>query len=145
VSINPFLQKDTREKIVEIEGIDRFRYQEDTEEYKKGDKVRWKIKRLDTKELERLKDNCTDIKIKKGKRTEKFDKEKFQKEYMAASVVYPELNSTELFEAFDVRSKTAVLSRLLEDSIDYSEIVLQIDRAFENNDMEEDIQEAKNL
>lgn len=109
----------------------------------KGIPVAWELKRLKSKEIEAIRNECT--KMSKNGKDRKFDSAKFNRMVAVAGTVFPDLKSKELQDSYGVMDSEQLIVEMLDIAGEYDSYIEKIlTISGYAKDMNELVEEAKN-
>ncbi len=112
-----------------------------------GNPLEWTIKPLTTSESEDIRESCTrevQVKGKPNVYRNKFDDRKYIAKLIASSVVEPNLYDKELQDSYGVMTPEELIVQMIDDPNEYNAFVEFITNNIGNNNINEEIEEAKN-
>ena len=112
-----------------------------------GNPLEWTIKPLTTSESEDIRESCTrevQVKGKPNVYRNKFDDRKYTAKLLAASVVEPNLYDKELQDSYGVMTPEELIVQMIDNLNEYNNFVEFITNNIGNNNINEEIEEAKN-
>ncbi|MEG1429765.1 MAG: phage portal protein [Hydrogenoanaerobacterium sp.] len=111
----------------------------------KGNTELWELKALSEKENSKIKESCISKSFFKGRQQTNFAGELYTLRICAASVIYPDLYSTELQESYGVVGQEDLLGVMLLPG-EYSALSEAVQKlnGFDLEQMERDMDEVKN-
>lgn len=109
--------------------------------------LEWELRALDTKEAQRLQDECTiEIPIgRSGQYRTKLNTQKYVAKLVCASVVYPDLYDKELQDSYGVTTPEELIREMIDDIGEYNALVDFVQKYNHlDKTLKEKIEEAKN-
>lgn len=113
----------------------------------KGVALDWVIKPITTKENNKLRDSCTiEVPHKSGMYRQKFDANKYLVKLICASVVEPNLESSELQDSYGVMKSEDLIMEMINNPAEYQDFAMFIQEfnGFEKETLEDKVEEVKN-
>lgn len=113
-----------------------------------GEPLLWTIRALNTKETERIREECTtEVQVtgKPGVYRQKFDSNKFISKMICACVVEPNLYEAELQDSYGVMTPEELIKEMVDNPGEYNEFAnfIQAYNGFDES-MQDKVDEAKN-
>lgn len=111
-----------------------------------GNPLEWEFKQLTADEMDLIRESCIK-KTKTGKKghvTTEIDNIRLVEEVIVSSTVYPNLNSKILQDSYGVREPGKLLKKMVYTAAEYAKLSAFIININKLNELEEDIEEAKN-
>lgn len=96
-----------------------------------GNPLEWEIRRIPTKEDEKIRESCTmEIPVtgKPGMFRSKVNAGEYMTKIMAAAVVFPDLYNAELQDSYGVKTPDELLKEMIDDPGEYSDFVLFVQK-----------------
>lgn len=112
-----------------------------------GKPLEWEFKHITSKENEELRDECTTevpMTGKFGMYRNKLNGSLYVKKLITASVVYPDLDNTELQSSYGVMGAEDLLMELMDDPGEYADLAQFVQKMQGFKTLQEDVDEAKN-
>ncbi len=112
-----------------------------------GNPLEWTIKPLTTSECEDIRESCTrEVQVtgKPNLYRNKFDDRKYTAKLLAASVVEPNLYDKELQDSYGVMTPEELIVQMIDTPNEYNAFAEFITDFIGNNDINKEIEEAKN-
>ena len=109
--------------------------------------LEWELRALDTKEAQRLQDECTiEIPIgRTGQYRTKLNTQKYVAKLVCASIVYPDLYDKELQDSYGVGTPEELIKEMIDDVGEYNALVDYVQKYNHlDKSLNEKIEEAKN-
>lgn len=109
--------------------------------------LEWELRALDTKEAQRLQDECTiEIPIGRGGQYRtKLNTQKYVAKLLCASIVYPDLYDKELQDSYGVATPEELIKEMIDDVGEYNALVDFVQKYNHlDKTLNEKIEEAKN-
>lgn len=109
--------------------------------------LEWELRALDTKEAQRLQDECTiEIPIGRGGQYRtKLNTQKYVAKLVCASVVYPDLYDKELQDSYGVATPEELIREIIDDVGEYNALVDFVQKYNHlDKTLKEKVEEAKN-
>lgn len=113
----------------------------------KGNLMEWEFKPLTSKEVNRIRLDCTYEKpAKYGQTKHELNVNKYNTSLIVQSCVFPDLKSVELQDSYNVKNEFDLINAMLTDPGEYQDLVLKIQEMNHllDNNLNEKIKEAKN-
>lgn len=109
--------------------------------------LEWELRALDTKEAQRLQDECTiEIPIGRGGQYRtKLNTQKYVAKLLCASIIYPDLYDKELQDSYGVATPEELIKEMIDDVGEYNALVDFVQKYNHlDKTLNEKIEEAKN-
>jgi len=112
----------------------------------KGNPIEWEIRRISTEENDKIRDrNMKDVEVEGqiGVYRQELDISGYTSEFLATSVVFPNLNDVGLQDSYGVKKASDLIKKLLDIPGDYQKFTVFV-QSLNNLDEKADITKAKN-
>ncbi len=112
-----------------------------------GEPLEWEFKHISSKENEELREECTTevpVTGKFGMYRNKTNGAAYVRKLITASVVYPELDNSELQESYGVMGAEDLLMEMVDDPGEYAELAEFVQKMQGFKTLQEEVDEAKN-
>ena len=109
-----------------------------------GKPLEWELRASTVQEDEQLRKECTKRRATKyGQYTEEFEANEYMARLVANSIVYPDLNDSELQDSYGARGASSLLKQMLLPG-EYTELTAKINEVNGYEPFEQLVEEAKN-
>lgn len=140
-SLSAFLKENKKKKENEKHVVTRSVCDE------KGKTVEWEFRHITTKEDETIRDLCTEevqIKGKPNAFRPRLNANKYLTKMICRSVVFPDLNNSELQDSYEVKTPEDLLYELIDDPGEYQSLCEWIQRFQGFEPLQKKVDDAKN-
>ena len=86
----------------------------------KGEPLEWELRALQTKDNEKIKKDCTTLKIVNGRQISEFDNKTYTAKVIVKAVVDPDLNNAQLQDSYGVKTAEDLLYEMVDNPTEFN-------------------------
>lgn len=86
----------------------------------KGEPLEWELRAIKTKENEKIKNDCTTLKIVNGRQITNFDNKLYTAKIIVKAVVDPDLNNAQLQDSYGVKTAEDLLYEMVDNPTEFN-------------------------
>lgn len=92
----------------------------------KGEPLEWELRALQTKDNEKIKKDCTTLKIVNGRQISEFDNKTYTAKVIVKAVVDPDLNNAQLQDSYGVKTAEDLLYEMVDNPTEFNALFEKI-------------------
>ncbi len=110
-----------------------------------GEPLEFEIRRLTTRENDQIREECTKyVNVGKKMQSPRLDNSKYLAKLIVAAIVFPNLHDKELQDSYGVMSAEDLIVEMIDNPLEYSDLVVFSQNLNGFTDLDEEIETAKN-